>query len=111
MAGAGYIDADAEPGNHIYTVTTVYNAGESEMSNEASVLLPALNTVNTGAVRISALNGRIVIEGAAGENATVAAVDGKLLFNGVLEAKTAIDVPAGVFVVSVAGKTVKVNVK
>ena len=111
VAGAGYIDADAEPGNHIYTVTTVYNAGESEMSNEASVLLSALNTVNTGAVRISALNGRIVIEGAAGENATVAAVDGKLLFNGVLEAKTAIDVPAGVFVVSVAGKTVKVNVK
>lgn len=106
-----FLDTEAEPGNHVYTVSTVYNRGESARSNEASVVLSSLGMVNAAGVRVTTQPGVVIIEGAQGRLATVAAPDGKLLFNGVLEAKTVVEVPAGVCIVKVDATVVKVSVK
>ncbi len=105
-----YIDTGAEPGDHTYTVTTVYNLGESELSNEASILVSAINAAKAGIFKVSSLSGNIIIEGAAGCLATVSATDGKVMFNGILKDKTIVSVPTGVYIVKIADKAVKISV-
>lgn len=62
-------------------------------------------------VTVSAGNQEIIISGLAGENVTVASISGLALFNETAEGEISVPAAAGVYVVKVADRTVKVVVK
>lgn len=93
-----------------YNVTTVYNTGESAMSNTARLSSGIGDVVlNGGAVRIEGHEGYISVEAPAEAVVTVVSADGKTVYDGY--ACSRIDLPAGVYVVTVEGISSKVAVR
>lgn len=111
VASTSFVDRDAPDGNHTYGVTTVYNRGESRMSNRVS-LTSAIDVVSVGNIEIKAANGCVVVEGAAGEAVGVYAADGRELYATPSAASTLrVALPAGIYLVRAASATAKVSLR
>ena len=96
-----------------YLVTAVYDKGESGRSNEAiPSMQSSINRVQAMAVTITAIDNIVRIEGAIGKNILVTTPDGRVVYSEMATSDdTRITVPAGVVIVSAAGKTAKILVK
>lgn len=96
--------------NGVYGVSALYNLGESDLSNTLQA-----SGVNQVAASESALvatgQGILTVMGAEGENVAVVAADGRVYYSGVVNTDLALTLPAGVYVVKVADKSVKALVK
>ncbi len=107
-----YVDADAPiEVSTTYFVTTVYDNGESQKSNETTVFLSGVEDVAYGSiVKISAGTGCIKVSGADGIVSVVAA-DGKTVASVVSQGSVSIPVAPGFYIVKSCGATAKVIVK
>lgn len=108
-----FIDANVEAdAQYTYVVTAVYtDKGESAGSNEAVITVVGIDSVLNGAVSVSVVAHDIVIRNAEGQAVSVASANGAVVFSGVADNVTKVNVASGVYVVK-AGKTVrKVMVK
>lgn len=97
------------PDSHTWTVSAVYSRGESGMSNVATAE-SGIEDILASGIRIEAAPGRVIVTGAQGQRLTVVATDGKLLYDATADDRTVIDLPAGIYVVTAATRTVKVAV-
>ncbi len=103
-----YTDTTAPEGTNAYRVVTIWNHGLSAGSNTVTVEVSGLNGIGTAEVTVTAAKGSIRISGAE-TAATVSAADGRVWYSGATPATVA--VPAGVYLVSLPGKTIKVVVR
>ena len=94
-----------------YVVTAVFvGQGESAGSDPCIVAVSGVEDVTAG-VSVSVEDRSIVIANAQGLNVTVSAANGVLIYNGTGEAKTAVRVDKGVYIVKVGTVVKKVLVK
>ncbi|MCM1451549.1 MAG: choice-of-anchor J domain-containing protein [Clostridium sp.] len=113
VGAAEYIDANAKADfDHSYVVTAHYAAGESRPSNEATINLSGIAGIENGGISVAGGEGCIFVSGAEGKSIEVYAPQG-VLATAMANAPAAarIEVGAGVYIVRVGGKTVKVAVK
>lgn len=111
VAETQFVDETAADGNHTYGVTTVYNRGESRMSNTVS-LTSAIDEIATEGLTIKAENGCVVVEGAAGEAVSIYGTDGRAVFTTPSAASTLrIALPTGIYLVRAASATAKVSLR
>lgn len=110
VSATEYTDTEAPVGNNTYLVTVVYNREESQPSNAVELITSGADAPGAG-VKVTAVKGAVVIEGADGLAAQVAAADGRAMFSGVCGARTEVPLHTGVYVVIVNGNAVKVLVK
>ena len=114
-----YTDADYTGSGELYTVTVVYDLGESAAGNVAAVDASDATIDNSGIgkdveagdVMISVVDREIVISGAENRQVGVYAVDGKTVYSGIGEQPTMVSVDPGVYVVKAASKVAKIIVK
>ena len=113
VAATSYLDTEAAPGTHTYVVTVVYNNGESLPSNEVTITTSGVENIDADALgaKVAVEARDIVITDAEGADVAVIAADGKVIYSAAGEARTAVAVAPGVYVVKVATKVVKVVVK
>ena len=98
--------------NHTYTVTAVWEEGESNCTNSFNGLVTAIDNAATAAPQVFSLPGRIRIEGASNRSVSVCNAAGQVLFRTADSADRAtVRVTPGVYMVTVDGKTLKVVVK
>ncbi len=93
-----------------YTVTALYDLGESEESNVLSVS-SGVNDATRSSVHVIAGQGTITIVGGMGSAFGVHNVAGQTFATGKSNGNVTVNVPAGIYVVNVAGKAFKVIVK
>ncbi len=106
-----YTDATAT-GYHTYTVTVVYDKGESAPSNSVSVATSGIDDVELTASKVSVEGRTIVVSGAEGLPVSIVSVDGKILYNTASATDTVrYDALQGIYVVSVGTSAEKVIVK
>lgn len=111
VAEPSYLDSTAEKGIHKYHVTTVYDLGESNLSNMASAESSFVNSIPYG-IEIQTADRIITINGAEGCSIVIGTMDGKVLMNTISSGTESVDVPtAGVYVVIIDNKPYKVIVK
>lgn len=79
---AEYLDAEASEGAHTYYVVAKYNRGESGLSNPCAIEMSGLNSVKVSALTVKAVDGEIIVSGAAGQPVKVFTVDGRCIFSG-----------------------------
>lgn len=96
-------------GEHNYAVSAVYTTGESRAV--AAVEGSGIGLNDAGKLRVAAKDGKIVITGLDGAAYTVASVVGVVYGNGAGSDSAEVAVPAGIYVVKVANRTVKLVVK
>ncbi len=107
-----YTDNDVEPGDHLYAVSSVFDIGESAISNEITVnVVSAVEDCNTNAVNVYGKQQNIVVEHANNESVAVYSVDGKAWYIGKANGTTMIPVEQGVYIVKVGSLVEKVTVK
>lgn len=112
VAETAYTDA-VEPGTYAYNVITIYNIGVSRASNTASVTVTSSGLSDLAAgLKISAVDGNIIVRGAAGKAIAINTVDGKTIFSTASAgAQVKVAVSQGIYLVK-AGETIaKVIVK
>lgn len=111
FAGTSYTDLDVPAGNHIYSVTAMYDRGESSPSNLISVTTNAVNGLYDNGANVRARAGHIIITGASDMNVSVTRHDGITIFSNA--GSDFIDVAAdkGVYIVRLGSRTVKVLVQ
>ncbi len=95
---------------HTYHVTTVYDKGESKISNQYVLDMSGISPAMTGGVGIEAVAGAVVITGAYGHDVTVAAIDGRLVFAGRGKSFMRVPVASGCYVVKAGSAVVKIYV-
>lgn len=105
-----YTTENLVDGLHRYSVSAVYDEGESNTVH-ANVQVSEITNVNDVNLSVIGTNGAVVIRGAEGLEITVAAADGKVIFTGVGENNMRIAAEAGVCVVKAGNRTFKVVVK
>lgn len=110
VAATVFVDADAPEGANTYVVTVVYNREESRASNEVSFDVSGLSKIAAG-LRVYAVKGAVVIDGADGYHASIVAVSGRAMFTGVCSGRTEVPVSSGIYIVTVDNKAVKLIVK
>lgn len=98
-------------GSYIYKVTAVYNIGESEASNEATIEYTGLDGIYAGNVRVEAADGHIAIIGADGQQARIFTASGIMLYEGLAEKAVERTFEAGVYVVAVPAASFKVQLR
>lgn len=107
-----YTDANVVPDSeYVYRVSAIYEDGESIYSNAADVRTTGVSDVTAAGVRIFSAARTLRITGAAGMPVTVAAPDGRLLYRIVSSGDDALPVAPGIYLVSAAGKSVKLMIK
>lgn len=113
VADTAFNDAPAA-GTHAYRVSAVYNYGEGKACEPVEVTVGAtgIDAVGSAAVRISAAEGCVIVEGAAGEAISIVSVDGKTVFatESAAAAET-ISLAPGIYVVKAAGTVAKTIVR
>ncbi len=106
-------NAKLEEGKAItYRVSTIYDKGESALSNEVTVIdTSGIEDVNNLAM-VFAVDNTIYVKNAEGKNVTVSAVNGINYFQGIAESNmVSVNLESGVYAVTVDGTTTKVVVK
>lgn len=101
-----------ENGSYVFTVTAVYNEGESEHSNTAVIGKTGVDAPGCQVLEVRGERGGIVILHGEGEDFAAFAADGRTVANGTLHGyETRIPVTTGVYIIVVSGKAHKVLVK
>ncbi len=98
-------------GAYAYNVVCVYDKGDSANSNTLNLGKAGLDETLGSDIKVSAAAGVIVIEGAAGNTCSVHNAVGMTLVTAECAATTVVEVPAGIYLVTVGGKAFKVLVK
>lgn len=106
-----FVDADAAAGEHTYVVVTVYETGMSKGSNAVNVTATGIDDALAAGITVTGENGHIVVAGAEGKLLSIAAIDGRLVYNATASAKVSVSVATGVYVVKAGDTIVKVAVK
>lgn len=102
--------AKAEGASGSYAVSAVYDLGESELSNTVAVTT-GITELNTTNAKVYGGEGVISIKAANGADVTIYTIGGQKLASIKTADNETVNVPAGVYVAKVGGKTFKVNVK
>ncbi len=107
-----FSDSPEADGSYSYTVTALYDKGESVGSNVVEVAFrsSSLSEAALAGVLVNTRKGEITVAGADGLDIRVFAVDGKAVASLRGTSFTTINVPAGVYVVTAGSMTVKVLV-
>ncbi len=107
-----YVDLNPEEGKHTYSVSAVYDKGESALSNNISLEVSSVMDMTVNSVKVIAETNRIVITGAEGQAVRIYTTDGKLVYS-VANATNSITctVNNGIYVVAVGNTSMKVLVK
>ena len=122
VTSTSYIDTSYESGEAEYTVTVVYDCGESTISNVAVVnsssnvksddnATTISSVQSSGDINISALNRRIVVTGAEGSHVDIYTAEGKSIYSRSGEEQNTVGVQPGVYIIHVGARTAKVVVK
>lgn len=106
-----FTDNYAEDGANTYVVTAVYDKGESAASNEVSLQVSSLEILEAVGVAVYVETGKIHVDGAEGMEISVADASGRVFFSGMASAKNVVEVPSGIYLVTVADQTLKVAVR
>lgn len=114
--GNSFIHMPEEIPGHVYryNVSCVFNYGESLPSETKEVLFTATGVdeaASAAGVSVTALRGRILVKGAAGQHVSVADSFGRVLHSGVADGDLSLSVPAGIYVVKAGKATVKTVVR
>lgn len=94
----------------IYTITVVYDEGESPFSNEAGITL-GVEEATQGKLSIKSGRGVIVVNNAGGRDVSVLATDGRLVAEADGVNNKVFSVARGTYLVHVGGQTVHVVVR
>lgn len=112
VADPAYMDRYVETKEHVYGVSTVYDLGESCLSNLVSASSYLDGIGSDGSVDIASENGCIVVSGIEGLPVSIYDVAGVMLFAEVASCEEIrIPVVAGVYVVKAGSLVVKIMVK
>ncbi len=109
VADPMYVDTTAPGGDHVYTVTAVYDKGESRLSKGVSISLSGVEAIE--GLSVATVPGAIVIRGAEGLHLSVADLAGRVIADLTAESVQRVAVSSGVYTVTVEGKTFKVIVR
>lgn len=106
-----YTDNDADGKKHIYAVSTVYDKGESKLSNTVRLASSGVISVGAENVTVTAGKGYLEVEATEGTVVTVSDSEGRTVKCTVSGGKERIPLHAGVYVVMVDGNAVKVIIR
>ncbi|MGN0237646.1 MAG: choice-of-anchor J domain-containing protein [Lepagella sp.] len=110
LAETEFVDNNvAEGEEYTYVVTVVYAVkGESAASEECVVtyIPSSVNGLKDGALSIYSVGSNVVVLNAMGQKVDICSANGAIVYSGMGDAKTVVNVGSGVYVVKV-GKTVK----
>ena len=108
-----FTDYDVESGKtYSYSVSVVYNRGESDDTDEIQVeYTTGIDAADAADSKVYASDGRIVVDNAGQTTVAVYGVDGALVATSKTSGRSEIKVARGVYLVKVGGKTTKVFVR
>ena len=96
----------------IYTVRAIFDKTESDLSESITYKEGAVDEMAADTIRVATSKGEIIVIGAEGKQVAAASADGRMLLNAVAESnRVSIPATAGVYVVTVNGKSVKTIVR
>lgn len=96
----------------VYTVRAIFDKTESDLSESITYDESAVGEMTADAIRVATAKGEIIVIGAEGKRVAAASADGRMLLNAVAESNSvSIPATAGVYVVTVDGKSVKTIVR
>lgn len=102
-------DNTADKGNHNYTVTVIYDEGESRMSNSVSAVTSLKDNAKAETI-VRTIPGHIVISNSSGQKVAVFAANGKQVFSGSGQQNLLIPMMRNTYVVKVGNKAYNVLV-
>lgn len=102
-------DNTADKGNHNYTVTVIYDEGESRMSNSVSAVTSLKDNVKAETI-VRTIPGHIVISNSSGQEVAVFVANGKQVFSGSGQQNLLIPMMRNTYVVKVGNKAYNVLV-
>lgn len=112
LTATGFTDPAADPDAYTrYVVSALYDKGESKPSNVIEVHPSSVGEIAAAGVEILSVRGGILIRGAEGEDCAVYSHDGIRIVSAKAAANTFIPCEPGIYVVTVKGKSLKINVK
>ncbi len=111
LKGISYTDRLVPAGEHSYAVTAVYTQGESAPSPEAYIEISGVGLTADETIIVSADDLSIRISGATGKHVAVADAAGRTVYAATPSADIRIPCGSGVYIVTAAGKSVKVIVR
>ena len=103
-------DNTADKGNHNYTVTVIYDEGESRMSNSVSAVTSLKDNAKAETI-VRTIPGHIVISNSSGQEVAVFAANGKQVFSGSGQQNLLIPMMRNTYVVKVGNKVYNVLVR
>ena len=96
----------------VYTVRAIFDKTESDLSESITYEESAVGEMTADAIRVATTKGEIIVIGAEGKRVATASADGRMLLNAVAESnRVSIPATAGVYVVTINGKSVKTIVR
>ncbi len=107
IADNTYVDSDMPEGENTYTVTAVYEQGESRYSNEAKVNYSSVGAIDGASAMITAHNGILSVAVAKTSAVAVYSIDGKKVASATVAATHDFSLAAGAYIVTVNGKATK----
>lgn len=105
-----YDDIISEPNGHVWTVTAVYDRGESRGSEVVADIITGVESLLSG-IEIHVKDRKIIINGAEGKAVAVTTSDAMSVYNGIATSGLCIDVAPGIYIINVNGKATKLMVK
>lgn len=105
-----YVDAAPTQGNHVYSVSVVYNVGESKVVS-TEVEFTGVNGIVNGTLAINVLDRNIVVANAEGKVVTISTAEGKVIYRGVGKSELKVPVSVGIYVVKAGNMVGKLIVK
>ncbi len=108
-----YVDSTAPGGEHSYLVTAVYDRGESMPSEEISLTVAGIGQLSSADshVIVKGLKGELLIETSAPTSYIIATTSGQVVANGYVESSERLSLPQGLYLVTIANRTLKAIVK
>lgn len=112
VATPSFTDPDIPAGMHEYTVTALYDRGESLPSDTYATQGSGLADIEAATTcRVRGMRGAIEIECSSYSNVAVCGVDGKLLRQFTADGKTRLEAAPGIYLVTVGHQSFKVVVR
>lgn len=105
-----YAETVAADGTHVYQVSVCYTIGESQLSNEATVLT-AIHFADGTQTMVRSVRGGIIIDNGDGKTIKVYAPDGKEVYSGQGQRHLPIAMSSGQYIVTVDGQPVNIIVR
>ena len=96
----------------VYTVRAIFDKTESDLSESITYKEGAVDEMAADTIRVATSKGEIIVIGAEGKQVAAASADGRMLLNAVAESnRVSIPATAGMYIVTVNGKSVKTIVR